>query len=56
MGFVLFTRNPGNQKLIVITDDGGEVAEFDNADAAMDVADNTTVCQAWGYGLIEVQV
>ena len=52
MGFILLTRNPSDQKLIVIVDNAGDIAEFRSSEAAIEAADKMQVCKAWGYELI----
>lgn len=57
MGYIVVTRNPRTKTLIVITDfDGEEVAEFDHKDRATEAADGTTVCKAWGYQIVEIDI
>lgn len=57
MTFILVCRNPSNQHLLIITegDAADEPAEFVDRDAAVQAADNTPVCKAWGYQVIEVE-
>lgn len=53
--YVIVTRNPLTKRLVlVMEDDGDNVAEFESEQDAMDAADNTTICKAWGYELVEV--
>ena len=55
MGYVLFTRNPATKKLIAIVEnDDGDISEFKTEDEAEAAANDTTVCKAWGYQVIEV--
>lgn len=53
--YILATRNPFTKRLVLVTEDDGEnVAEFESEQEAMDAADNTTICKAWGYELVEI--
>lgn len=54
--WIILTRNPATKRLIAVVDDDERIAEFHTEEAAMDAADNTTVCKAWGYELMEVGV
>ena len=55
MGYILVTRNPRTQKLIVITGEDDETAaEFETESDANAVALAVPVCTAWGYQAIEI--
>lgn len=55
MSYILLTRNPRVKKLVIVTDGDDNVpAEFESWDEARAAADNTTICKAWGYEIIEV--
>jgi hypothetical protein len=52
--YIIATRNPRTKRLVLVVDDDENVAEFESEQEAIDAADNTTICKAWGYELIEV--
>jgi hypothetical protein len=52
--FIIATRNPRTHRLVVINNDDENVAEFSCESAAIHAAENTTICKAWGYEIIEV--
>lgn len=53
--YIIATRNPRTQKLVLVTNDDGEtVAEFESESEAKNAADKTTICKAWGYEVVEV--
>lgn len=56
MSFIIITRNPGNNKLLVITNEPGEdsPAEFINVIHANIAANDIPICRAWGHEVIEV--
>ncbi len=42
-----------NNKIVAISDDD-EIYTFDNLDAAVDFADNSKLCQAFLYQIVEL--
>lgn len=60
MGYVIVSRNPTNKRLIAIVDSGDpdrgdeQIAEFKTEQEALDAAENTTICKAWGYQVVEI--
>lgn len=54
MSYILAFRNPRTKKLSVITDDNGNVEEFETEAAATQTAGNTMACRAWGYEIVEI--
>lgn len=55
MSYIILTRNPSNNKVIVLND-GDEretVSEFKTESEANRVAQLTPVCSAWGYQIVE---
>jgi hypothetical protein len=53
--FIIVTRNPNNGRVVVITDgDSDDAAQYATAGEADIAAQNTTVCMAWGYQVVEV--
>jgi anti-anti-sigma regulatory factor len=55
MGYIIVSRNPRTQRLIVITgEDEDQVAEFGTESEASAVAMAVPVCEAWGYEVVEV--
>lgn len=60
MGYVIVSRNPNNKRLIAIVDGADpeslddRIAEFETEQEAIDAADNTTICKAWGYQVVEI--
>jgi hypothetical protein len=55
MNYIIVTRNPTTKKLAIITDGESDVpAEFEDEREAMDAADETPICKAWGYEILEV--
>lgn len=54
--FIIVARNPNTGKLVVINDgdDEGCPVEFDDEWKAIEVADNTPICKAWGYQIVEI--
>lgn len=55
MGFIIVSRNPRTQRLIVVTDDNDEdPAEFATESEALAVSQAVPICVAWGYQVVEV--
>ena len=53
--YIIATREPKTQKLMIIADDEGNAAEFKTKDQAWKAAGNTTVCKAWGAEIMRVE-
>jgi Mg-chelatase subunit ChlD len=54
MSYIVVSRNPRTNKLVIVTDGDDNVpAEFGTEDEAAEAASNTTICKAWGYDVIE---
>lgn len=55
MTYILLSRNPRVNKLVIVTDGEDNLpAEFESEEEAIDAAHNTTICKAWGYQVVEV--
>ena len=55
MSFIVMTRNPRTEKLIVMfEDEDGTVAEFDTEEEAMRAGNAMPVFEAWGIDIIEI--
>lgn len=58
MGFVIITRNPRSKKALAITEGTNEfdehMSEFETEDKAIEAAESTTACRAWGYQIVEI--
>jgi len=55
MGWIIVTRNPRSQKLVVIHNDNyDDVLEFGTESEANAVAMTIPVCEAWGFEAIEI--
>lgn len=55
MSYILVSRNPVANKLVIVTDGEDNIpAEFESEEEAIDAAHNTTICRAWGYDIVEV--
>jgi hypothetical protein len=52
--YIIAIRNPRTNKLVLVTNDDETVCEFESERDAMIAADNTSICKAWGYEVIEV--
>jgi hypothetical protein len=50
------TKNPGSGGVVVITDDDGEIKVFDTQDEAEELAQMQTMCVAWGYQIVELDL
>jgi hypothetical protein len=55
MGYIIVSRNPRGKKIIAVTDDDGNVAEFGSEEDADQAAANTTMCIGWGYEILKVE-
>lgn len=60
MGYIVVSRSPRTNRLIVVTDGAEDstedvVAEFATEEEAKERADKVTCCKAWGYEIVEVQ-
>lgn len=57
MTYILLSRNPRSNKLVIVTENEEEdnvPAEFESMTDAIEAAHNTTICKAWGYRIAEV--
>ncbi len=63
MSYIITTRNPNGNKLVIIGDDDDgwarcgedhDPAEFDTELAALKAAKQIPACDAWGYNIVEV--
>lgn len=52
--YVMVALNPASRKPVAIVDDEGNIATYPSYNAAQDAADNTTICRAWPYKIIEL--
>ena len=52
MTYIITTRNPSNNKLIIISDDDAP-AEFTTYRRVRFEAEGIAICQAWGYDILE---
>ena len=56
--YIIVTRNPTSNKLMVIEEAAGEdnscISEFETEDAAYDHASTIPVCRAWGAEILPV--
>jgi hypothetical protein len=52
--YVIAVRNPRSKRLSFIMKDDETVAEFESEEDAREAADNTTICKAWGFELVEI--
>lgn len=56
MSYIIVSRNPRANKLVIVTDGDDDVpAEFKTEEEAIEAAHNTTICKAWSYQILEVQ-
>ncbi len=56
MSCIVLTKNPGTDGVIAITDEDGEIKVFDTCDEAEDMAQMQTMCVAWGYQIVELEL
>jgi hypothetical protein len=54
MSYIVVMRNPTTKKPLAVTDDDGEIADFETEDAAVSAAARVRVCEAWGYQVVEI--
>ncbi len=56
--FIILSRNPRSGKLLAVVDgdDPAIVAEYDTHSEALEAADNTTMCKAWGFEVVETYI
>lgn len=54
--YIILTRNPYNGQLVAVTDDEGDIQEFESYRHALAVAQKTTCCLVWGYKIVGVTV
>lgn len=56
MGWIVVTRNPRSQKLVILTfgDELDDFAEFSTEGDANAIATTSPLCAAWGYEAVEI--
>lgn len=58
MSYIIVCKNPGANKVFAITDADDEwvAAQFKTEREAEAAARNTTVCRAWPYEIVEINL
>lgn len=54
MSYIVVTRNPSNNKLLVFQNPDGAPLEFDTEYDAIQAADKINLYKAWGFETLEV--
>lgn len=55
MSFILATRNPSNDKLVILTEENGDPTEFKTEDEAEAAAQTLKMFWAWGHMVVEIE-
>lgn len=53
MSYIILARNPMNKMILAMTDENGEIKEFENEVEADDLANEHPLFSAWGYQIVE---
>jgi len=52
--YIIACRNPRSKRLLIVSDDNGDPAEFGTEEEAFEAARATTCCRAWGAEIVPV--
>ena len=55
-GYVVFTRNPSNGELLIMTNDDDNPCDFASHEDAQCEADANEAFKAWGYLIVKVEI